>query len=215
MHCNTDFYMYQSIISHYWQCHMNVSSYKYKWYSCTKTIIWSHSVLVSAVQERHWHKPTPQRSLQIAQGWSTECKSGSWESMASSLKKRRKRGLDIWWENIERAQIRLGEIPQKRKCSGDRLLEWIQALPFLYEGNITPEQALRRWWNLLEILDETCAIQSHWTSTVQEVVRDTFKRFFPTFGTVIPLSTSWRLLKDFTRIFRLLRWIIVVRLFFS
>lgn len=134
MHCNTDFYMYQSIISHYWQCHMNVSSYKYKWYSCTKTIIWSHSVLVSAVQERHWHKPTPQRSLQIAQGWSTECKSGSWESMASSLKKRRKRGLAIWWENIERAQIRLGEIPQKSKMQWGQVARMNSSITFSLWG---------------------------------------------------------------------------------
>lgn len=74
MLCNTDSYMYKSIILHYWQCHMNVSSYQYKWYLCTKTVILSHSVLASVMQERHWHKPTHQKTFQIAQGWSTECK---------------------------------------------------------------------------------------------------------------------------------------------
>lgn len=59
--------MYQSTIFLYWHSHVNVSSYKYEWYSYIKNIIWSHPVLASAVQKRYWHiRATHQRTLKVA-----------------------------------------------------------------------------------------------------------------------------------------------------
>lgn len=59
--------MHQSTIFHYRHSHVNVSSYKYEWYSYIKNVIWSHLVLASAVQERYWHiRATHQRTLKVA-----------------------------------------------------------------------------------------------------------------------------------------------------